>query len=162
MNNYSLSTLLRIRTHNKTLAETGLREAFYLLASEKQKLTQIEMRLKDTISARVQMQNDFFLKASSAPCNQREVFVHISRRQKNIFDENILRKSLHDQKDSVEQAGLVIEKAKTNLLEASRNLKAIEIHFLAWQQQIKHAEEIKQDYETDDHNGIRFIKNKER
>ncbi len=162
MTNYSLSTLLKIRTQDKSLAETGLRDAFYALASEKQKLDQIEIRLQDTMSARIQMQQDFFLKAKSSPCNKREVSVHIYRRERNLFDESILRKSLNDQKESVQQASTAIEIAKNNLLEANRNLKAIEIHYLAWQQQKKHAEEIKQDYETDDHNGIRFLKKKER
>lgn len=144
------------------MAETYLRDAFYFLATEKQKLAQLEVRLKDTVSARIQMQHDFFLKARSMPCNKREVAVHISRREKNLFDENLLRKSLQDQNESVKQASIATENAKNNLVEANRNLKAIEIHYLAWQQQKKHAEEIKQDYETDDHNGMRFIKKRER
>lgn len=157
MKNYSLSALLKVREHKKNVAEGSLREAAHHHALEKKKLEQIETSLRDTILARAQLQNNFFLKAQASPCNKREVLFHISSSQKNICDESALRRSLTDQEELVKCAAIKLELATKSAVDANRNLKTIEKHYFSWQQSNKRAEQIKEEYDSDDQNGARYV-----
>lgn len=157
MSTYNLTALLKLREHKKQTAETYFREASRALLLEEKKRAHIETCLQNTISARTKMLDNFFLKAQMAPCNKREILCHISSREKNLGDETTLRKSLAAQDEVVKCATLKLEMLKNSMLEAHRNLRVIEKHYSFWQQHQKRSDEIKEEYDNDDQNGVRFM-----
>lgn len=160
MTTYSLKSLLTIRTHKKTAAESELRDAILAHAVEKARLEQIHTSIKETIGARAALQHNFFLKAQQTACNKREIICHVSSNQKNILDETSLRRQLSEQEELLRCTALKIEIAKASVVDAHRNLKVIEKHYESWQQGIRKAEDIREEYRNDDQNSVRFITKK--
>lgn len=157
MTNYSLQALLKIRERNKETAEQKLQNAIHYHHAEKNKLSQIESQLRDTIVARTARQNSFFQKAQMSPSTKTEVVCHVASNQKTMCDEIDLRRSIADQEEMVRSASRKVEVAKSEAIDAHRNLKVIEKHFSAWQRRVHRAEEIKEEYANDDQNGVRFL-----
>ncbi|HXW60456.1 MAG TPA: hypothetical protein VEK06_02855, partial [Myxococcota bacterium] len=73
MNNYSLTTLLKVRQQAKEKAELTLALAKKELEEEQKKLTVIKEQLTQKRLDRALMQDHFFHKAQTVPCNKREV-----------------------------------------------------------------------------------------
>lgn len=134
-----------------------LQEAILQHKLEQNKLTEIEASLRDTIGRREKLQQNFFLKARSSPCNKREVNCHISSSQKSISHENALRTALCEQHEMVKCAAIKLDIAMTSAIDAQRNLKIIEKHYQSWKQTQRRAEDIREQNENDDQNGVRFL-----
>lgn len=162
MSSYNLLALFKIREHKKLVADVNLKSATQDLQIQKKKLQEIENNLRSTVVARCKLQQDFFVKSQKTPSNKREIFVHVSSNIKNIFDEEALKKSLANQKQLVDSSALKLEVAKNMALDAHRNLKVIEKHYVSWQQQLRRQEQIKEEYINDDQNGVRFFFKKEK
>lgn len=158
--NYSLTTLLRVKEHTKTMAEGKLREAQDQHINEKKKLIDLKSSLETSIHVRTEKQNNFFLRAKSQACNKREIICHISSREKQLCDESSLKQDLAKQEEIVRHTYLSLEMAKAYALDAHKNLKLIEKHYSSWQQQKKRFEDIKEEYESDDRNGVSFVMKK--
>ncbi len=137
MNQYSLTSLLKLRECLKVAAETELREAVYKHALEQEKLVEIKTSLRDTISARTKLQQSFFLKARQHSCNKREITCHVSSRDKHLLSENSLKITLAEQQETVNMAIKNVEIAKTHAIDAERDLKLIEKHHDSWALQLK-------------------------
>lgn len=157
---YSLQALLRMREQNKSAAETMLREAIESHAAERDKLEDINVSIKETIGARKQLQRDFFLKAQQSTCNRREILCHVSVNQKSLLDETTLRQMRAQQEDLVRLLERKIELAKASVVSAHRDLKVIEKHYESWQQRVRKAEDIREEYRNDDQNSVRFMAKK--
>jgi hypothetical protein len=157
MSEYRLHTLLKIREHKKAVAEKLLQTALMSHQSEQNKLVDIENRLRDTVVARTQQQENFFLRSLRIPSSKTVINCHVLANQKAMIDEITLRKMLSWQREQVRSSSLNVEAAKYRAIDAERNLKVIEKHHLMWQRSLLRAEEIKEQYATDDQNGVRFL-----
>ncbi len=156
MNSYSLLTLLKVRERNKSLSESLLLEARYVLDIERKKLSQINEHLIKKRQARAAMQNSFFSRSQNKPSNQREVLCLALIAQKNLSDETSIKQSLLSQAELVSKAELKKSAATKIAMEAQRDLKAINKHHAFWQhRELKH-EELKLEYDNDDQNSTRF------
>lgn len=160
MKSYKLITLLKVRERNKDLAERSLFDAKRQLEEEQEKLRQIQEQLLKNKAARAEMQNHFFYKAQSDPCNKREVTSLAFSSQKNICDEQSLRNSLLEQIEQVKMAESKTKAANNHVLETNRELKTINKHRVMWQQREKRNEDLKVEYDADDQNSVRFWLNK--
>jgi hypothetical protein len=157
MTEYSLHSLLKIRERKKETAELYLQTAITTHKAEQKKLSQIEIRLRDTIVARTERQNNFFHKALINPSSKTEVTCHVLSHQKTMIDEIDLRKMLAQQQEQVRSAERNVEVAKHAAIDAERNLKVIEKHYSSWKRMLLRAEEIREEYATDDQNGVRYL-----
>lgn len=160
MPGYSLQALRKMREHKKQSAEQQLQSALHAQQTEQNKLAQIERRLRDTVVARTERHNSFFYKALMYPSTKTEVTCHVASNQKTMIDEIDLRKMLADQEDMVRSASRNVERAQHAAIDADRNLKVIEKHYSAWQRSVQRAEEIKEEYQNDDQNGVRYLMNR--
>lgn len=154
---YSLQALRKIREHKKQSAEQQLQSAIYAHQLEQTKLTHIATRLRNTITTRTKRHNNFFHRALVNPTTKTEVSCHIASNHKTMIDEIDLRKMLADQEAMVHSASRTVELAKAAAIDADRNLKVIEKHHAAWQRNIVRAEEIKEEYQNDNQNGVRYL-----
>lgn len=159
---YSLSAVLKLRTHKNNLAEHRLMDAIKHHEEALKKLKQIENSLENSLLTRAQLQDNFFVKSKLSGSNKRELLCHISSSQKTIMDENMLKKCLRDQEEAVRLAATKLTIAQSNAFFAKQNLKLIEKHYDSWQQEQHHAEKIKEEYNNDDLNCARFIINRHR
>ncbi len=153
---YSLVTLLKVREHNKATAEQKLREAHNRLESEEKKLVQIQTHLLKTIEGRTVLQDNFFIRAQNQPINQRDALLVALLSQKKVASELALKKSLYHQAQLVNEAQKIKHLATKSAMEAHRDLKIIDKHHAVWQRQSHKREELKNEYENDDQNGVRF------
>lgn len=156
MNAYTLTTLLKVRQRNKEMAELSLFHANKQLEDEQKKLCHIKDQLTQKKLDRASMQDYFFYKAQSIPSNKREVNTLAFSAQKNICDEQALKTSLSKQMEQVKMAQSRKDRAFSYALEAHRALKAINKHHDLWQLREKKSEDLKEEYEVDDQNGVRF------
>lgn len=153
---YSLVTLLKVRQHHKIDAERALHEAQSKLASEEKKLAQIQQHLEKTIQGRALLQDNFFMRSQYHPMNQQEALLLACLSQKTVSSESALKRSLSHQANVVHDAEKRKQIATTGAMEAHRELKIINKHHALWQRQVHKHEELKNEYENDDQNGVRF------
>ncbi len=156
MKEYRLQVLLKIRERTKESAEQNLQLAIRAHEDEKEKCMRIENRLRDTIVARTERQHNFFHSALKKPSSKTEVNCHVLSHQKGMIDEIALRRLLSAQEEQVHSASREVEMALNAVIDAQRNLKAMEKHRAAWQRALLRAEELKEEYATDDQNGMRY------
>lgn len=153
---YSLVTLLKVRQHHKVDAERTLFEAQSKLESEEKKFAQIQQHLEKTIQGRALLQDNFFNRAQGHPMNQQEALLLAALSQKTVSSEYALKRSLSQQANVVSDAKQRKTAATSSAIEAHRELKIIKKHHALWQRQVHKHEELKNEYENDDQNGVRF------
>lgn len=160
MNSYNLNTLLKVRQHNRDLAEQSFEIACRKLEDEQKKLKALENKLIEKRQNRSLMHDHFFEKSKNNPSNKLEVNCLIFSAQKKIYDEEMLRVLMINKINDVKKALAEKEQALERALEANRDLKVIDKHYLLWQQKEKKCEALKIEYENDDQNGARFFLSK--
>jgi DNA repair exonuclease SbcCD ATPase subunit len=156
MARYTLRTLLKIRERDHEIAQRQFMQAINKLEEEEQRLKEIKQQMQQNRVARANMHDHFYMKAQSLPCNKREVNSLAFSSQKNISDEATLQSSLDQQLIKVKTASDNKNQAYRDAIQAKRALKTIDKHHEIWQQREKKCEELRDEYDTDNQNGVRF------
>lgn len=147
---YRLRVLLELREQAKQEAERFLGECLAALKTEEDRLTQMEDELARMVSRRETRMREYAEKQMRGDMSAQAMISANSFIERLKEQEEAQEKAIESQKEVIAQREEEVKEARSKLITANQELKALEKHREKWEAKVKRERTIKEEEALDE------------